>query len=326
MRPGATAARLGPCSGQWVRRRRARGRRPRGRLRRGRRGPERRLGRRRLRLRLELDRVRARRGRVGAGGRGQRRRRRRRPQERDRGARRRPARARAAGGRRAGPGPIEELLDQLASGVRTIENAVEDASGAEALAALTTIGATISTMSEAVSSALDELQEADTGETLRTRSRSRTPARSSRTSRARERPVIVGYDGSETPPSRRSPARSRRRPPPARRSWSSASRRCRSIRRAPMNYGTYTDTPKSVPLHEPPELEQILGAARERSTRPAFGATTSGRRATSRPRSSARRRIAARPRSSSARATTAASGAGSARTSRRRSSAPPTVA
>ena len=63
---------------------------------------------------------------------------------------------------------IEQLLDQLASGVRTIESAVENASGAEALAALTTIGATISTMSEAVSSALDDLQEADTGETLRT--------------------------------------------------------------------------------------------------------------------------------------------------------------
>ena len=32
---------------------------------------------------------------------------------------------------------------------------------------------------------------------------------------------------------------------------------------APMNYGTYTDMPTSVPLQEPPELEQILGAARE---------------------------------------------------------------
>jgi uncharacterized phage infection (PIP) family protein YhgE len=62
---------------------------------------------------------------------------------------------------------IEQLLDQLESGVRTIENAVENASGGEALAALTTIGATISTMSEAVSSTFDDLQEADTGETLR---------------------------------------------------------------------------------------------------------------------------------------------------------------
>jgi hypothetical protein len=64
-------------------------------------------------------------------------------------------------------GTIEQLLDQLQSGVRTIENAVENASGGEALSALTTIGATISTMSEAVSSALDDIQEADTGETLK---------------------------------------------------------------------------------------------------------------------------------------------------------------
>jgi hypothetical protein len=62
---------------------------------------------------------------------------------------------------------IEELLDQLEQGVRTIENAVDNASGAEALAALTTIGSTLSTMSQAVSSALDDLREADSGETLR---------------------------------------------------------------------------------------------------------------------------------------------------------------
>ena len=62
---------------------------------------------------------------------------------------------------------IEQLLDQLQSGVRTIENAVDNASGGEALAALSTIGATISTMSEAVQSALDDLRDADTGETLR---------------------------------------------------------------------------------------------------------------------------------------------------------------
>lgn len=64
-------------------------------------------------------------------------------------------------------GTIEQLLDQLQSGVRTIESAVENASGGEALAALSTIGATISTMSEAVQSALDDLRDADTGETLR---------------------------------------------------------------------------------------------------------------------------------------------------------------
>jgi hypothetical protein len=62
---------------------------------------------------------------------------------------------------------IEQLLDQLQDGVQAIESAVENASGADALQALTTIGATISTMSEAVQSALDDLQEADTGETLR---------------------------------------------------------------------------------------------------------------------------------------------------------------
>jgi hypothetical protein len=62
---------------------------------------------------------------------------------------------------------IEQLLDQLQSGVRTIESTVENASGADALAALSTIGATISTMSQAVQSALDDLQQADTGETLR---------------------------------------------------------------------------------------------------------------------------------------------------------------
>ena len=33
---------------------------------------------------------------------------------------------------------------------------------------------------------------------------------------------------------------------------------------APMNYGTYTDAPKSVPLHEPGEQEQVLAAARAR--------------------------------------------------------------
>ena len=62
---------------------------------------------------------------------------------------------------------IEQLLDQLQSGVRTIENAVENASGGNALSALSTIGATISTMSQAVSSALADLQDADTGETLK---------------------------------------------------------------------------------------------------------------------------------------------------------------
>jgi methyl-accepting chemotaxis protein len=62
---------------------------------------------------------------------------------------------------------IEQLLDQLRQGVRAIEDAVENASGGGAIEALTTIAATISTMSQEVSSAVDDLQEADTGETLR---------------------------------------------------------------------------------------------------------------------------------------------------------------
>jgi methyl-accepting chemotaxis protein len=62
---------------------------------------------------------------------------------------------------------LEQLLDQLRSGVRTIEDAVDNASGGQALAALSTIGATISTMSEAVQSAFDDLRDADTGDTLR---------------------------------------------------------------------------------------------------------------------------------------------------------------
>ena len=62
---------------------------------------------------------------------------------------------------------IEQLLDQLQSGVRTIEDAVENASGGGAIEALTAIGAAISTMSGQVSAALDDLREADTGETLR---------------------------------------------------------------------------------------------------------------------------------------------------------------
>ena len=62
---------------------------------------------------------------------------------------------------------LEQLLDRLRSGVRTIEDAVDNASGGQALAALSTIGATISTMSEAVQSAFDDLRDADTGDTLR---------------------------------------------------------------------------------------------------------------------------------------------------------------
>jgi nucleotide-binding universal stress UspA family protein len=33
---------------------------------------------------------------------------------------------------------------------------------------------------------------------------------------------------------------------------------------APMSYGTYTDAPTSIPIRESPELERILGLARER--------------------------------------------------------------
>ena len=76
-------------------------------------------------------------------------------------------------------------------------------------------------------------------------------------------PVIVGYDGSEASE------------PALGRAIEEASAAGATVvvvsvaempfdPEAPINYGTYTDTPKSVPLHEPPELEQILGAARER--------------------------------------------------------------
>ena len=76
-------------------------------------------------------------------------------------------------------------------------------------------------------------------------------------------PVIVGYDGSDASE------------PALARAIEEASAAGATVvvvsvaempfdPEAPINYGTYTDTPKSVPLHEPPELEQILGAARER--------------------------------------------------------------
>ena len=76
-------------------------------------------------------------------------------------------------------------------------------------------------------------------------------------------PFIVGYDGSEASE------------PALGRAIEEASAAGASVvvvsvaempfdPEAPMNYGTYTDAPTSIPIHETPELEQILGDARER--------------------------------------------------------------
>jgi nucleotide-binding universal stress UspA family protein len=75
-------------------------------------------------------------------------------------------------------------------------------------------------------------------------------------------PFVVGYDGSEASE------------PALARAIEEASAAGASVvvvsvaempfdPEAPMNYGTYTDTPKMVPLHEPAEQERILGAARK---------------------------------------------------------------
>lgn len=76
-------------------------------------------------------------------------------------------------------------------------------------------------------------------------------------------PIVVGYDASETSE------------PALARALEEASTAGTSVvvvsvaampfdPEGPMNYGTYTDVPVSVPLVEPSETEQILDAARKR--------------------------------------------------------------
>ena len=76
-------------------------------------------------------------------------------------------------------------------------------------------------------------------------------------------PIVVGYDGSEAAE------------PALARAIEEASAAGASVvvvsvaempfdPEAPMNYGTYTDRPAGVPIYEPAEQEEILGAARAR--------------------------------------------------------------
>ena len=76
-------------------------------------------------------------------------------------------------------------------------------------------------------------------------------------------PIVVGYDASET--SEPALARALEEATAAGTSVVVVSVAAMPFDpEGPMNYGTYTDAPKSVPLVEPSETEQILDAARAR--------------------------------------------------------------